>query len=400
MAQNGYYLSSSPHFSMKLSTQKIMLCVILSLIPECISGIVFFGFRSLLVILTAVLSALASEALFQLCTKQKITVNNLSAALSGLLLALVCPPTIPLWMVCLGSFVAMVIAKGLFGGIGSNVFNPALTGRAFLVISFPAVMGASWLNPLSTTKTAGTIAGAVGDTLADSASAASDALSSLADASASGALDALSSATILSKVKAGTLENFDFMGYFLGSRAGCIGETSILLILISFLFLFIMHIVDWRAPLSMVATFSVCTFFAGLSKGLSLAGQDVLIGLLTGGIIFGAAFMVTDYATTPVTKPGRLVFGFGCGLITFLIRKFGTYPEGVMFSILIMNTVAPFLNNLTVRSYGYGKKGNRKPDVSKITMEFDLKNARAQDISPSISENSSVNKEKEEGNDE
>ena len=365
MAQNGYYLSSSPHFSMKLSTQMIMLCVILSLIPECISGIVVFGFRSLLVILTAALSAVCAEALFQVCTKQKITVKNLSAALSGVLLALVCPPTIPLWMVALGSVVAMVVAKGLFGGIGSNVFNPALTGRAFLVISFPGAMGASWLLPKTAVKAGLEASGAAG-----------------------GAFDAITSATVLSRVKGGTLEDFNFMQYFLGNRAGCIGETSILLILISFLFLLVSHIIDWRAPVSMVLTFVCCTFLASISRGLNAAALDVLTGVLTGGLLFGAVFMVTDYATAPVTKPGRIVFGAGCGLITFLIRKFGTYPEGVMFSILIMNSVAPFLNNLTVRSYGYGKKGNQKPDVSKIEKEFVLsQRAGIDEESASDSEN-------------
>ena len=350
MAEKKYYLSSSPHFSMKGSTFAIMLCVIVSLLPECISGILVFGWRSLLVILTGALSAVAFEALFQLCTKQRITVSNMSAALSGILLALVCPPTIPLWMVVLGSAVAMIVAKGIFGGIGSNVFNPALTGRAFLVISFPAAMASSWLNPVK------------------------EAASSAVEAGAASAMDAVSSATVLSQVKAGTLENFDFYQYFLGNRAGCIGETSILLISISLLFLIVSRIIDWRTPVSMVGTFVVCTFLSSISKGLNQALYDVAVGVFAGGLLFGATFMATDYATSPVTRPGRLVFGAGCGLITFLIRRFGGYPEGVMFSILIMNAVAPFLNNLTVRSYGYGKKGSRKPDVSKITMEFDLRN--------------------------
>ena len=232
-------------------------------------------------------------------------------------------------MVVLGALVAMVVAKGLFGGIGSNVFNPALTGRAFMFISFPAAMGACWFNP---------------------------------------EIDAVSGATILSQIKNGAVTATPdlYMQYFLGNRAGCIGETSILLILISFLFLFSTHIIDWRAPVAMVATTALCTL---------VSGGDVLLALLTGGLLFGATFMVTDYATAPLTGYGRLVFGFGCGLITFLIRKLGGYPEGVMFSILIMNCFTPFLNNLTRRMYGYGKKGNRRPASPDRVQEFDVSNA-------------------------
>lgn len=342
MADNKLFLTTSPHFTMKLSTQKIMACVLVALLPECIFGVVTFGLPALITILVSVASCVIFEWLFQLCTKQKVVVSNLSACVSGVMLALVCPSTIPVWMVVLGAAIAMIVAKGLFGGIGSNVFNPALTGRAFLFISFPAAMGAKWFNP--------------------------------------DAVDAISSATVLSSIKNGsvTAENIDLLKYFIGKTSGCIGETSVLLILVSFLILLVCHIIDWRAPVAMVGTVALCAFTAGLVKtgNAALACREVLMNMVTGGLLFGAVFMVTDYATAPVTKPGRLVFGFGCGLITFLIRYFGGYPEGVMFSILIMNTLTPFLNNLTVRMYGYGKKGNRRPDVEKISMDFDLKYAR------------------------
>ena len=324
MDTNKIHLSSSPHFSFKMKTQYIMAAVLIALLPEAIAGIVFFGWRALLTILVSVASCVLFEYLFQKATKQKVVISNLSAAVTGLLLALVCPPTIPWWMVVIGSACAIIIAKGLFGGIGSNVFNPALTGRAVLFISFPSVMGARWLEPHT--------------------------------------VDAISSATVLSSLKSGAVDSIDYLQYFLGNRAGCIGETSILLILISFIFLLAARIIDWRAPLTMVLTVVLGAFISGLAKtgNLAGAGNEILINLLTGGLLFGATFMVTDYATTPVTKPGRLVFGAGCGLITFLIRRFGGYPEGVMFSILIMNAIAPFLNNLTVRMYGYGKKAGRR----------------------------------------
>lgn len=317
------FVSSSPHFNFKCSTQMIMGTVLIALLPEIIMGIVLFGLAALIRILVSVASCVLFEFLFQKVTKQKIVIANLSACVTGVMMALVCPPTAPVWIFVVGAAVAMIVAKGLFGGIGSNVFNPALTGRAFMFLSFPAAMGASWMTP----KTLG------------------------------GTFDAVSSATTLSAIKAGTfvIEDGTLWQYFIGNRAGCIGETSVLLILISFAFLALAHIIDWRAPVAMVGTVAICSL---------IAGENVAMSLMTGGLMFGATFMVTDYATAPITKKGRLVFGFGCGLITFLIRKFGGYPEGVMFSILIMNSVAPFLNNLTARKYGYGKKAGRPADAA------------------------------------
>lgn len=321
------YVSSSPHFNLKCSTQMIMGTVLFALLPEIIMGIVLFGMAALIRILVSVASCVLFEFIFQKIAKQKIVISNLSACVTGVMMALVCPPTAPVWIFVVGAAVAMIVAKGLFGGIGSNVFNPALTGRAFMFLSFPAAMGASWLAPKTLS-----------------------------------AVDAVSSATTLSAIKAGTfvIEDGTLWQYFIGNRAGCIGETSTLLILISFVFLALARIIDWRAPLAMVGTVAVCSL---------IAGENVAISLMTGGLLFGATFMITDYATAPITKKGRLVFGFGCGLITFLIRKFGGYPEGVMFSILIMNSVAPFLNNLTARKYGYGKKAGRPANADSNTKE-------------------------------
>lgn len=317
------HVSSSPHFNLKCNTTMIMGTVLFALLPEVVMGIVLFRWAALIRILVSVASCVFFEFIFQKITKQKIVISNLSACVTGVMLALVSPPTAPVWIFVVGAAVAMIFAKGLFGGIGSNVFNPALTGRAFMFLSFPAAMGASWLTPKTNS-----------------------------------AVDAVSSATILSTIKQNnfSIADFDFWQYFIGNRAGCIGETSVLLILISFAFLAIARIIDWRAPLAMVGTVAICSL---------IGGDNVPVALMTGGLLFGATFMVTDYATAPLTKKGRLIFGFGCGLITYLIRKFGGYPEGVMFSILIMNSVAPFLNNLTARKYGYGKKAGRPSDSSK-----------------------------------
>ena len=312
---NEIYISSSPHFAGKETTQGIMICVIISLLPICVYGVILYGIPALLTILVSVASCVLFEALFQVITKQKVTVLDFSAVLSGILLALVLPPTLPLWMTILGALFALVVAKAFFGGLGTNIFNPALTGLAFLFISFPAAMGATLVDPISSC----------------------------------GSIDVVSSATILSSLKNGNavIDPSTYLEHFLGNRAGCIGESSILLILIAFVFLLVTKIIDWRAPVAMVGVVVLGTW---------VTGGNVLLSVLTGGLLFGAVFMVTDYTTSPVTKTGRLIFGAGCGLITFLIREFGGYPEGVMFSILIMNTLVPFLNKIVPRNYGYGKK--------------------------------------------
>ena len=380
-------LSSSPHSFLKLNTSHTMLFVIIALLPLCVKGVFLYGLSALLVILTSVLSCVASEALFQLATKQKIRVKDCSAIVTGILLALVCPPTVPLWQVALGGVFAIIVAKEFFGGIGANVFNPALAGRAFMFVSFPTTMGATWLTPKNATvinfveatsaatssaTSAATSAatGAAATSAATSAATGAAAATSAATSAATGAVatsaatsaatgavataattvtesvDAISSSTILSRLSEADLTVQNYWDFFFGNRAGCIGESSILLILIAFVFLSVTKIIDWKTPLAMVGTVAIATL---------LAGGNVLMSVMAGGLLFGAVFMITDYATTPVTMWGRLIFAVGCGLITFLIRQFGGYPEGVMFSILIMNAVAPFLNRIVPRKYGYGK---------------------------------------------
>ena len=395
-SSNEINLSSSPHSFLKLNTSHTMLFVIIALLPLCVKGVFLYGLSALLVILTSVLSCVASEALFQLATKQKIRVKDCSAIVTGILLALVCPPTVPLWQVALGGIFAIIVAKEFFGGIGANVFNPALAGRAFMFVSFPTTMGATWLTPKNATvinfveatsaatssaTSAATSAatgaaatsaatGAAATSAATSAATGAAAATSAATSAATGAVatsaatsaatgavataattvtesvDAISSSTILSRLSEADFTAQNYWDFFFGNRAGCIGESSILLILIAFVFLSVTRIIDWKTPLAMVGTVAIATL---------LAGGNVLMSVMAGGLLFGAVFMITDYATTPVTMWGRLIFAVGCGLITFLIRQFGGYPEGVMFSILIMNAVAPFLNRIVPRKYGYGK---------------------------------------------
>ncbi len=293
-----------------------MWTVVIALLPECVYGVILFGLPALITILVSVASTLLGEFLFNLITKKARTTGDGSAVITGILLALVLPPTLPVWQTVLGALFAIIVAKALFGGLGGNVWNPALTGRAFLFVSFPAAMGSSWISPMP---------------------------------------DAISSATMLPALKAGNFsaDTATYIQYFFGNRAGCIGESSALLILISAVFLLVTRTIDWRAPFFMIGTVALCTW---------ISGGDILMAMLSGGLLFGAVFMATDYVTAPVTMPGRIIFGTGCGLITFLIRKFGGYPEGVMFSILIMNSIVPFLNKITPRKYGYKKlaKGGAK----------------------------------------
>lgn len=330
---NEINLSSSPHAFLKLNTTHTMLFVIIALLPLCVKGVFLYGLNAFLVIITSIISCVVSEILFQLVTKRKIRVKDCSAIVTGILLALVCPPAVPLWQIAIGGVFSIIVAKEFFGGIGANVFNPALAGRAFLFVSFPTTMGATWLNPKNAT--------AINYTSATSAATSS------ATSAATETVDAISSSTVLSHINEAEFTTQNYWDFFFGNRAGCIGESSILLILIAFLFLSVTRIIDWKTPLTMVATVAIATL---------IAGGDVLMSVMTGGLLFGAVFMITDYATTPVTMWGRIIFAFGCGLITFLIRQFGGYPEGVMFSILIMNAVAPFLNRIVPRKYGYGKE--------------------------------------------
>jgi electron transport complex protein RnfD len=308
-------LSSSPHIASPFSGRVIMAWVLGGLAPAAIFGVVLFGIPALLTIVVSIAAAELAEFAFRKITKQDLRNGDLSAAVTGLLLALIVPPSLPLWMTALGAIFAIIVAKEFFGGLGANVFNPALIGRAFLLMSFPAA-ATTWQNP-----------------------------------SWFGAVDAVSTATPLGLIKSG--RDLSVLGdnygdiiktLFLGAHAGSIGESSIVLILLGFAVLLLIKIIDWRAPVVMTATVFVFSF---------LFGRDPLVAILSGGVIFGAVFMATDYVTAPITAAGKLIFGFGAGLITVLIRKWGNYPEGVTYAILIMNAVTPFLNRLIQKKYGW-----------------------------------------------
>jgi electron transport complex protein RnfD len=302
-----------------------MTRVLIALTPASVFGVVIFGINALLTIAVAVSSAIVGEALFRRAVKRESHLKDLSACVTGLLLALVIPPSTPLWMTALGSIFAVVVAKEFFGGLGANVFNPALAGRAFMLMSFPAAM-TTWLNPAQS----GSLFRPDGGTGATPLGALKEGAANLPVEQALG--------------YAGTPEMYKEL--FLGFHGGCIGETSILLLLAGGFYLLFTKTIDWRAPAGMLG--SAVVFSAAF-------GMDPVFALLSGGLVLGALFMATDYTSAPVTETGKLIFGAGAGLIVILIRKFGAYPEGVMFGILIMNAAVPFLNKILHKKYGYVK---------------------------------------------
>ncbi|MDR2134528.1 MAG: RnfABCDGE type electron transport complex subunit D [Treponema sp.] len=339
-------LASSPHIASPVNSAALMRNMLVALAPVSIYGIAIFGLPALLNIIVSASAAIAAEALFRLLTGQQARAGDLSAGVTGLLLALVIPPATPLWMTALGAIFAVIVAKEFFGGLGANVFNPALVGRAFLLMSFPAALTV-WHQPQRSFVLRLT-AGMSGAGLVDGVSGVTP-LGIIKSGAGIGAVGKFFSAAGLSPSDSywPTIKTL-----FLGFRAGCIGESSILLILAAFVFLLATKTIDWRAPVSMTAAAFLCSLALGM---------DPLFAVLSGGLLFGAVFMATDYVSTPLTAKGKILFGIGAGIISVLIRKWGTYPEGVSYSILIMNGVTPFLNKLLPRKYGFVPKKKPAP---------------------------------------
>ena len=306
---NTLHLSVSPHIHSGRSTMGIMRDVILSLCPAAIAGVIIFGLRALLVMAVCVSSCIILEALFNLIVKKEQTIGDLSAAVTGLLLALNLPANIPIWQCIVGSLFAIVIVEGLFGGIGCNLVNPAITARVFMLISFRSM----------TTQAFPTI------------------------------VDTVSSATPLAQMMAG--ENIRLSDLFFGITGGAIGETCALALLLGFLYLLVRRVITWHIPVSFIGSVFLLSFFA---EGMDL--MKALAMILSGGLLLGAIFMATDYVTSPPTPLGKIIFGLGAGILTFLIRYFGIYPEGVSFAILLMNILNPYIEALTARRVFGGQK--------------------------------------------
>lgn len=310
--KNRLIVCTSPHLHTDESVSKIMWMVGVSLIPAGAVGVFIFGIKALWVIILGIVSALITEGVLQVLTKRKVTILDGSAFLTGLLLAYNLPPHVPFWIPIIGSFFAIVIGKQVFGGLGQNIFNPALVGRVFLVASWPKYM-TSFTKPLN--------------------------------------YDAVTSATPLAIIKEGkVLEHITYLDLFLGRRGGCIGEVCILALLLGAIFLLIKGYISWHIPITYITTLGLSIFIFG-SKGFF--SGDWLFHILSGGLILGAFFMATDYVSSPLTHKGQIFFGLGCGLITAIIRLWGGYPEGVSYAILMMNAATPIIDRYTKnRVYG------------------------------------------------
>lgn len=318
-------VTSSPHMRHEDTTRLIMLDVIIALCPALVWAVYLFGARALTLTAVSVGSAVLFEYLYRLIMNKSNDIGDLSAAVTGMLLAFCLPVSVPLWMPAVGSFFAIVIVKQLYGGIGKNVVNPALAARVFLFLAFPGDM-ARFTAP-SEKLPAFSLKGA----------------------------DIVASATPLASLKEGVAPPDSLLDLFLGNCAGCIGEISVLLLLAGALYLFVRKIITWQIPVCYIATVAVLSYLFPAS-GMD-AVQYVLSTLCSGGLILGAFFMATDYVTSPVTYRGRIFYGIGCGLITVFIRTCGSYPEGVSFAILVMNCLAWYIDKFTrPHVFGGGKK--------------------------------------------
>lgn len=316
MSDKQYHVSSNPHVRAHVSTASIMMLVVIALLPAAGFGIYNFGPRAALVLLVSIASAVGTEYLFGLYRK-KMTITDLSAVVTGLLLGMNLPVTIPLWMAALGSVFAILVVKCLFGGLGQNFMNPALAGRCFLVISFPAQM----TNFVST---------------------------------GAGALDAYTGATPLALLKAG--EQVSVMDMIVGKTTGTIGETSMLAIVIGACILLLTGIIDLKIPASYILSFTV---FAVIFGGHGFEPAFLSAQLAGGGLMLGAFFMATDYVTRPITYRGQIVFGIFLGIMTGIFRFFGPGAEGVSFAIVLGNLLVPLIEKYT-RPVPFGGKGAKK----------------------------------------
>lgn len=294
-------LSSSPHIHTRDSSRRIMLDVIIALLPAAIAGVIIFGAKALGVIAACVITAVVSEALFNVITRKKQTVGDLSAVVTGLLLALNLSTNVAIWQCVVGTVFAIVVVKCLFGGIGKNFANPAITGRVFMLLAFSSVAGGA--------KPA--------------------------------VVELVSSATPLELLAQGSENAPSLMELFLGLHGGAIGETCCLALLLGFAWLLFRRVIKWHVPVIFIGTvFVLYLVFTG-------SFQMALAEILAGGLFIGAIFMATDYVTSPITLKGKMVFALGCGLVTFIIRYFCAYPEGVSFSILAMNILTPYIEKFT-----------------------------------------------------
>jgi electron transport complex protein RnfD len=300
-----FVVSGTPHVRSKESIQSIMRDVIIALVPATAAGIYYFGINALILVIAAIASAVAFEAICQKVMKKPVTVSDLSAVVTGLLLAMNLPAAAPIWVAIVGSAFAIIFGKQLFGGLGQNFINPALAGRAFLLASYPTEM-TTWSVPNGLEVA-----------------------------------DAATYATPLAQLKAGHLDA-SLGELMLGQCGGTIGETCAIALIIGGVYLLYKHVISWKIPVIYIATVAILFGVIG-RHGVRMPLQEIMAG----GVMLGGIFMATDYASSPVTPKGQIIFAVGAGLITYLIRTFGGYPEGVSYSILIMNCCVPLIERFT-----------------------------------------------------
>ena len=304
-------LAISPHIHSPRSTQGIMLDVIIAMLPATIAGVVLFGMRSLLLVAACVIACVLSEAVFNVIVKKQQTVSDLSAVVTGLLIALNLSVDCPVWQAVIGSVFAIIVVKCIFGGIGCNLVNPAITARVFMLISFGTMAKAAFPK----------------------------------------GVDSVTGATPLAELVESDLSlTPSLLDLFLGKNGGAIGETCALALLLGLVYLLIRRVITWHIPVSFIASVYL---FSLVYEGFDFVAA--LAWVLSGGLLIGAIFMATDYVTSPTTSSGKLIFGIGCGIFTVLIRFFGTYPEGVSFAILFMNILTPYIDSWTPRKLFGGK---------------------------------------------
>lgn len=328
-------VSASPHIHSSETTQGIMLDVIIALMPAAVTSVIFFKWHALAVLLTSVISSVVFEYVSRKIMKRSNTLGDLSAVVTGIILAFNLPSTLPLWIVVIGTFIAIVIVKQMFGGIGQNFVNPAITSRIILMTSFPSLMS-TWTQPFVT------------GTGEDAVTTASP-LALMSDITKADDIAAAMESAGLPSLK----------DMFLGLRAGSMGEVCAAALLIGFAYLLIRKVISPIIPLTFVGTVAVCMLIAGKGNLTFVAYQ-----ILSGGLLLGAIFMATDYTTSPINKKGKVIFGIGCGLITSLIRIFGVLPEGVSFSIILMNILVPHIENLTTPK-PFGSVKEKKEEAAK-----------------------------------
>ncbi|GAK58643.1 electron transport complex, RnfABCDGE type, D subunit [Candidatus Vecturithrix granuli] len=319
MEEQLFVISSAPHVNSEETIPKIMYTVVLALIPAMLCAVIFFGFRAVLLIATCVIACVLTEYVFQRTRKKDVTITDGSAIITGILLALVLPPKLSLLSAVLGSVVAIALGKQVFGGLGHNIFNPALVGRAFLQATYPVAM-TTWVKPFFYV----------------------------------GSPDAISTATPLALMKFES-QATAYWKLLIGYSGGCLGETSALALLLGGAYLLYKECIEWRIPAAYLGT----VFILGSVFWLADSSKypDPIFQLFAGGLMLGAWFMATDMVTSPVTPLGCWIFGIGVGIMVIIIRLFGGLPEGVMYSILMMNAITPLLNRYTKPKVFGSRKG-------------------------------------------